>query len=473
MVDVPVVLRTARGLVEAPAGCGKTELITNCLNQAAAKPALVLTHTTAGVAALRSRLKVKGVPSANFRLATIAGWALNTVSMFPERSGFLYDPQVSPNYGAIQAAVGQLCNAGHIQRELRATYSRLLVDEYQDCTTSQHAIVNGIADAIPSVVFGDPMQAIFGFGQEPMPDWHADVSTAFPLLGTLTTPWRWNRVGAPTLGAWLLGARQMLQRGQSIDLRTCPQHVHWHQITNDPNKTITDQLRLHAELSRLQGQAILVIGDPTQAASRHNYASRAFGISVVEPVDFRDVVAIADRMATDPGPALLGSAIEFLSSVMTNVGAPQLAARVQTILNGRNRTAPTAEELAALEIYRTGRFADVLTFFTTMAGDRTRRIYRDSAYNMLTEGLVACIRNSSADLSRTVAALRERQRHAGRSVPFRAIGSTLLLKGLEADHAVILDGDSPRSRMSAQHLYVALSRGARSVHVFSRKPVIP
>jgi hypothetical protein len=36
-----------------------------------------------------------------------------------------------------------------------------------------------------------------------------------------------------------------------------------------------------------------------------------------------------------------------------------------------------------------------------------------------------------------------------------------------------LDADRPGNVMSRQHLYVALSRGARSVHVFSRNPILP
>jgi DNA helicase-2/ATP-dependent DNA helicase PcrA len=48
-------------------------------------------------------------------------------------------------------------------------------------------------------------------------------------------------------------------------------------------------------------------------------------------------------------------------------------------------------------------------------------------------------------------------------------GSTLLLKGLEADHAVVFDADD----MTGQDLYVAISRGSRSLTVVSRSPILP
>ena len=107
-----------------------------------------------------------------------------------------------------------------------------------------------------------------------------------------------------------------------------------------------------------------------------------------------------------------------------------------------------------------------------MRADADRRVYRYSAFNLLLEGLMVATQ-ADKGLVETIAALREQRRHAGRIVPTKAVGSTLLLKGLEAHHAVILDADRPGNAMSRAHLYVALSRGARSIHVFSRSPVLP
>jgi len=63
-----------QGLVVAPAGCGKTQLTADALSRHdSAKPILVLTHTNAGVAALRSRLNRAGVNPSAYRLVTIDG----------------------------------------------------------------------------------------------------------------------------------------------------------------------------------------------------------------------------------------------------------------------------------------------------------------------------------------------------------------------------------------------------------------
>jgi DNA helicase-2/ATP-dependent DNA helicase PcrA len=76
-----------RGTVAAPAGCGKTHLIADTLKRHdAAKPILTLTHTNAGVAALRGRLDKAGVSPRAYRLATLDGWAMRLIGMFPARS---------------------------------------------------------------------------------------------------------------------------------------------------------------------------------------------------------------------------------------------------------------------------------------------------------------------------------------------------------------------------------------------------
>ena len=54
-------------------------------------------------------------------------------------------------------------------------------------------------------------------------------------------------------------------------------------------------------------------------------------------------------------------------------------------------------------------------------------------------------------------------RHAGRRLGKKSIGSTLLVKGLEFDHAVIIDADS----LSRKNLYVGLTRPIRSLTILS------
>lgn len=189
-----------RGTVTAPAGCGKTHLIAEALTRhSGGKPVLVLTHTNAGVVALRGRLDKAGVPSNAYRLSTIDGWAMRLISTFPTRSG--HDPELlklakpGTDYPNIRVAAAKLLKAGHVADVLKASYARLIVDEYQDCSIRQHAVIAYAAQVLPASVLGDPMQAIFGFGGDDLATWDEHVCGCFPLAGELATPWRWINAG--------------------------------------------------------------------------------------------------------------------------------------------------------------------------------------------------------------------------------------------------------------------------------------
>jgi DNA helicase-2/ATP-dependent DNA helicase PcrA len=64
--------------------------------------------------------------------------------------------------------------------------------------------------------------------------------------------------------------------------------------------------------------------------------------------------------------------------------------------------------------------------------------------------------------------MREENRLIGRPLPRRAVGSTLLLKGLEADLAVVLNADG----LNGRNLYVAITRGSRALTICSRSPIL-
>lgn len=58
---------------------------------------------------------------------------------------------------------------------------------------------------------------------------------------------------------------------------------------------------------------------------------------------------------------------------------------------------------------------------------------------------------------------------SGRVLPRRGVGSTLLLKGLEAQVCVVVEGD----KLNAKNLYVAITRGSNRLVICSRNPVLP
>jgi hypothetical protein len=205
-------LAIERGTITAPAGCGKTQLIADALaRHNGPKPILILTHTNAGVGALRGRLNKARVPHAHYRLATLDGFAIRLIRLFPKRSG--HDPVIlelgrpKSDYPAIRDAAVALVAAGHLSDVLPATYARLFVDEYQDCSLVQHALTVVAAEVLPMRSWRSHAGYIW-LQRNPLVDWNGDVHAAFGRSCELTTPWRWINAGEKEFGDWLLKVRK-------------------------------------------------------------------------------------------------------------------------------------------------------------------------------------------------------------------------------------------------------------------------
>lgn len=471
-MSVETILEVAKGLVVAPAGCGKTHLITETLKYKQSKPYLVLTHTTAGVAALKQRLKRLRVPSNNFVVSTIDGWALRVAKMFPN-SCVIQSTPTNPRvfYPDLRKKVNEYISAGNIVEIIRSSYSRLLVDEYQDCNVDQHKLICSLSEVLPTVVFGDPMQRIFTFSG-PMPLWDKDVKARFPLIAELNTPWRWNNAKTPELGQWILNCRDALMKGGSIDLLGCPAHVHWNQLSDNAHKNIQTQNQAQYRIRTENNveDSLLIIGDSRNFRSRHKFASSARGIDVVEPVDLGDVTEMASNMDNLNGSELADTILSSVSLMMTGVGRLNINKRISTILAGKNRTPATEIELAVKLVIETEGRDSIASLLSSLELCPNTRTFRKVAFSALKNAVSLSISDPSKTIMMSAEIIREQRRHQDdKRIPQRAIGSTLLLKGLESEHTLILDAGA----MTPQNLYVALSRGAKSVTVFSNRNTVP
>lgn len=459
-----------RGTVTAPAGCGKTHLIGEALKlHAEPKAVLVLTHTNAGVAALRDRLNRAGVVPRAYRLSTIDGWAMRLISAFPKRSGHSPDLLRLANpprdYRAIRIAARALVEAGHVDDILDASYARLIVDEYQDCSLDQHGIVVQAAKVLPTCVLGDPMQAIFGFGQNRLVHWDRDVLAAFPAVRTLDVPWRWINAGAGALGAWLLCVRDQLAKGKPVDLGSAPPAVKWAGLDGSPTDHHTRLMAGRQRCPVPRGR-VLIIGDSKNPASQHTFASHTPGAVAVESVDLKDLVAFAETFDLT-APDALGEVLEFAQRVMTNVDAKALLRRVDSLTRGRARTAASDVEKAALAFTQAPSYRGASDLLLELR-QSANQVHRPTVLNACVSALATCEGPVAPSFRDAALHAREQNRHMGRPLPRRAVGSTLLLKGLEAEAVVVLNADD----LDRQNLYVAMTRGSHALTVCSRAALL-
>ncbi|SAL55243.1 ATP-dependent helicase/nuclease subunit A [Caballeronia peredens] len=469
MHDVDL-LSLKRGTVTAPAGCGKTQLIADCMaSREDAKPVLILTHTNAGRSALESRLAKAKVRKSAYRVSTIDSWSIRLISNFPVRSGHdraietLNNP--ASDYTAIRQAARNLMASGDVSDTLQATYSNLLVDEYQDCTIPQHEIIGWMAHVLPTCVLGDPLQAIFGFRERTV-DWTGDVHKLFPPAGELSTPWRWRNAGTEHFGEWLLSARRLLLEGQPVDLRVAPTEVVWKQLPNDSN--VAHQVRLEAARTKSAeaGGSVLVIGDSTNPQGQRQIASQTPGAATVEAVDLRDITRFGQLFKPTDARAL-SQLLDFAGELMTGVGPAELLRRLDILERGAARNEASPREAAALQFRRAPSFTSAQAVLGVLEEAPNVRVFRPEALRVVQSALEVAAQGHRT-FAQAVVDARERNRHSGRPTTRRAVGSTLLLKGLEADTAVVLNPEE----MDARHLYVALTRGARQLVICSKAPIL-
>ena len=459
-------LAIPRGVITAPAGCGKTQLIVKALAAyRGQKPVLVLTHTNAGVAALRSRLRYHTVSGHVYRLYTIDGWAMHLVTIFPERSG--YRPEFldadKPNYQAIRDAARKLLKSCDVNEVLQASYQNLIVDEYQDCSLAQHEMVKFLSQLFHTVILGDPMQAIFGF-RNSLVDWNTDVCAHFSPIGSLEIPWRWKKVDAEELGDWLMEVRKRLIKNEPVDLQTAPSlFVTWRKLPEDYRERL--KAVSHSLSQYLKCKKVLILADSSNVKQQRELARNIYGVSLVEAVELTDLIKFCKSFEVNGENALV-QLLEFAKEMMTHVNLKNIIDRLDCLQRKTEKKAPDDFEIASLTFKERPNYLNVLNLLVALKKRPKVRVFRPTLFN----GLIKTLREASAGLSLKNAAqrVRNQNRMFSHFLPNFALGSTLLFKGLEAEVVVILNPE----KMTAKNLYVALTRGAKRIVVHSNTSLI-
>lgn len=202
------IVSAGRCLVEMPAGTGKTQLLVMVADvlSRSGKKVLVLTHTNAGVAAIRERCGRLGISTHAFRIATISSWAEMVVRAYPASSGLDATPasRCDKDYFArMVMGASDLLGCDWFRQVVASSYQALLVDEYQDCSSAQHAMIERLSEVTQFVAcFGDPLQRIFDFSGEAFPSWNAVRRAFAPFEGIEPYPHRWEGHNFD-LGEWL------------------------------------------------------------------------------------------------------------------------------------------------------------------------------------------------------------------------------------------------------------------------------
>jgi hypothetical protein len=448
------IARASSGFVESPAGCGKTEAIVRTVGSFCADPQLVLTHTHAGVDALRRRFHDYRVPAAKYHVDTIAGWSWGWVRKYPSNGSYPGSTDIAV-WKDVYSAMVNLLQKDFVRQGILNSYAGVIVDEYQDCTLSMHRLLVALKWLLPCRVLGDDLQGIFGFAGDTLIGW-ADVKAEFGSnLGSLSTPFRWLKVGNASLGQWLLSVRTDFRQTREPDYR------------GSPIERRSVRFRdLGKELIRLTHEKdgrICVIGPkmrplpPALATTLIKHGYRVLEANELSAL--RDLIgALAEGLPAEKAKAT----VDFFSKAYGGLSGD--LDFIERISRGDAQNPRRPDRQALCHKHSSGTthrlISDLLQYVGQIRETSCKLRESVSALKCILEGHF----ESGTEIKTLYAQEIAKRKHKSRSNVYRSIGSTLLVKGLEFEHSVIVRGaDWQRSWGGYNDLYVALTRGAKTV----------
>lgn len=452
MPEVSEFVGISNAAIVAPAGYGKTETIATVAS--IGQRALILTHTHAGVHAIRARLKRLRIPYARVAVDTIAGWSMRYAHAFP---GVAQPPQGMPQgdqWNQLYCGAALALDVRAVREVVAASYDRILIDEYQDCNQLQHDLAVTLSSIVPTLIFGDPMQGIFEFAGATL-NWENDIYPTFPFAKNLETPHRWAHKN-PSLGEWIAETREKLKHGEFIDL--ADPRIHYHQCSD-----AFDMAALFEGIDEKEGSFAAIHCNKKMCYSLAKAASGGYqAIEELAANRLRDFSVVWDQAVDAKG---ILSAIKKLFDDSFN--------KRQTNgneVNNWNSIKHIAEVVQNLDIEN--RADATLQLMTAIRKCDCWKIYRAELWRDAEHAVTEVASGRAETMMQASEIIRQRISVSGRRLPKRTVSTPLLLKGLEFDHVIIPDASHfiKERQAQAKLFYVAISRATQSLTISAPEP---
>jgi len=336
-----------------------------------------------------------------------------------------------------------------------------------------------LAKLLPCRVLGDPLQGIFDFRGNKSVDWARDVEPTFEKLPDHTVPWRWQK--SPELGEWLTEVRRTLLSEEPIDLTNLPASVRWVQLpATGSGLTVQREQCSSLATESAEQERCVAIHDALKAAACHSLGEMLGGrYDIIEAIDCKDLYEAALAIDVTEGRARAGAVLDFADLCFTRVGTTMRQFRES--LRGYAAVDTAALSGAAyqdslIELTNGGDLATVAKVLGALQTIKGARIKRREVL----QEMVRALREQGETAGKLVDAVwkvRSKTSMMGRPLRKLTIGRTVLVKGLQFEHALVLDADC----LNPKSLYVALTRGSQTLTILSRsltlnpyaKPVAP
>ena len=473
-----------KSLLIAPAGYGKTYALAECLKYTPDnKKQLILTHTHAGIASIKEKIRAMDIKSSKYHIETISGFAQKYVQAFYCGSDkkVLGDDKFF-NYIIEKSLI--LFKLESVMRIIKRSYKGLFVDEYQDCTMSQHNMIMLLAEVLPTHILGDPMQGIFNFDKfDPLVDFKEDL-VDFEYRMTLDTPWRWNKeANNKQLGASLKEIRKTLESKNKKIKISSYEGITFHKINDedifDPSSLYGKKLRkvIDNKEGNDNHESLLILFPDHYSHNniniRSNFRTR-IGFSkqliLLEAFDDSNYYKISKNIDS----IILTFHSEFEKIKMLKEKLFKMLFNIRCINdwfgvdNIKKRRAPHQESCRLLNNFmgafiETPSLDSLFAIMLFLKDDLKLKTKRREMLN----GILASMKTAITEETTVYEAMTQQKnilRRTGRKVHGKCIGTTHLTKGLEFDTVVVLDAHKFED---LKHFYVAITRACKKLVIFS------
>lgn len=465
-------------MIIAPAGYGKTHTIMECLRMLEArKKCLILTHTHAGVASIKEKIQKGNISSGIFTIDTISSFALRYSNAFHINKIEIPIAEDNDYFNfAIDTAI-KLFRTKPLKAVIKSSYSELLVDEYQDCTSLQHKMVLALSDILPTHILGDPLQGIFEFRNNTIVDMESDeeMQGLNQNAQTLDTPWRWNQHGSIELGQSLSQIRELLLNRSPINLTNFHPHINiiievengYLDPNNNSNKAIWREIN-----NRHIDSLLLLHPISTSVYPRITFIQRFNNtVRLIESIDDKDFYVFSKHFDKQTGQNLIDKILDFTKKISSKTVIAQWFNDNGLLKNKRSPedkvTSQKLREIVDFIIQQKSskNIKDLINGIIQLPNNKCYRVE-------LKKDMIKALELAHAEGNTIYESMKKNRdilRRVGRNIKGRCIGTTLLTKGLEFDVVIVLNA---HLFSNPKHLYVALTRASKKLIVISQNSIL-
>ena len=461
-------LNDNKSLVIAPAGHGKTTLLTKCiLRLQMYKNILILTHTHAGIASIKQKMSKEHIPLKNVCISTITGFAQHIAILFYGKN-ILEKQEDKKYFNDIQEKVLRIISLNGVLNIIKRTYSVIFVDEYQDCSIIQHKIIEKISSVMPTHLLGDPLQAIIRFNDEPV-DFSKHLNN-FKEYNFLSIPWRWNNCGNKDLGESIIKMRKLLLSNSEIKLDDSNEFkgVFFYKHSTEEQKCWST---LGNALLKLKSDSILILFPPivecgityrAKCRQRFDFKHDFELLEAIDDKDFYKCAQAIDSLRCEEKNITGDLLIKLLEAISFNKGDVTEWFSSKGVKRKRSEKEKCDTMKIMYENFVQSRSLDALYLIINYVHTNLKwRYKRPTLLNAIKKVLQDYRESSCLERMKTY---KNKIRIIGRKVNGKCIGNTWLTKGLEFDDVIILDAHKYKD---CNNFYVAISRACKNLHIFS------